>query len=126
MAFAPDSIRSDGATGTQLAALSDALVRLHKETCGRGPTNARCYMSGNSVVCLMFGGLTRAEQTLIAEGNVAAVQTHRQALHRVIQKKARELAEAELGRPVTAMTMAADPANELETAVFLMEDGVDS
>jgi uncharacterized protein YbcI len=126
MAFAPDSIRSDSATGTQLAALSDAMVKLHKETCGRGPSNARCYMSGNTVVCVLFGGLTRAERTLIANGNDAAVLDQRQALHRVMQKHARELVEAELGRRVTAMTMATDPANELETAVFLLEDGLDS
>jgi uncharacterized protein YbcI len=121
MAFAQDSIRSDGASGTQLAALSDALVKLHKETCGRGPTNARCYMSGNSVVCLLFGGLTPAERTLLAHGQLDTVVKQRAALHDVMRDRARELVEELLGRRVTAMTMAADPANELETAVFVLD-----
>jgi uncharacterized protein YbcI len=121
MAFAPDTIRSDGASGIQLAGLSDALVKLHKETCGRGPTNARCYMSGNSVVCLLFGGLTPGERTLLAHGNVDAVHAQRLALHSVMRDRARRLVEELLGRRVTAMTMAADPANELETAVFVLD-----
>jgi uncharacterized protein YbcI len=122
MALAPDLIRSDGPSGTQLAALSDALVKLHKETCGRGPANARCHMAGNTVVCLLFGGLTRAEATLIADGSVDAVHDQRRALHGSMRTRARQLVEETLARRVTAMTMAADPANELETAVFVLED----
>ena len=122
MAFAAETIRTDGATGTQLAALSDSLVKLHKETCGRGPNNARCFTSGNAVVCLLFGGLTHAEQSLIANGDVTAVVRQRQSLHHVMRDRARALVEEQRGRRVTAMTMAADPANELETAVFVLDD----
>jgi hypothetical protein len=38
-----------------------------------------------------------------------------------MEEPARELVERELGRRVTAMTLAADPANELETAVFVLD-----
>jgi len=121
MASAQDSIRPDSPSGTQLAALSDALVKLHKESCGRGPTNARCFASGGVVVCLLFGGLTRAEQTLIASGGAPAVIRHRESLYEVMKPQACALVEEQLGRRVTAMTMAADPANELETVVFVLD-----
>jgi uncharacterized protein YbcI len=121
MATAQDSIRPDGPTGTQLAALSDALVKLHKETCGRGPTHARCFSSGNAVVCLLFGGLTQAERSLLDSGREAAVIEQRQALHQLMRDQAREVVEKLLGRRVAALTMATDPANELETAVFVLD-----
>jgi uncharacterized protein YbcI len=113
-------------SGTILAAVSDGLVRLHKDTCGRGPTNARTFASGNAVVCLLHGGMTRAERTLLDDDNEAAVIEQRQSLYRVMGPRAAELVEELLGRRVTAMTLAADPANELETAVFVLDAPLDS
>jgi uncharacterized protein YbcI len=121
MAFVHDSTRSDPSSGTRLAAVADGLVKLHKETCGRGPTNARCFASGHAIVCLLHGGLTPGERTLLDSGDVDAVRCQRRALHKVMRDPARDLVERELGRRVTAMTLAADPANELETAVFVLD-----
>ena len=75
---------------------------------------------------MMHGGMTRAELTLLADGNEAAVIEQRQSLYRVMGPRASKLVEELLGRRVTAMTMAADPANELETAVFLLDAPLDS
>jgi len=121
VASVQDSTRSDPSSGTKLASIADGLVKLHKDVCGRGPTNARCFASGNAVVCLLFGGLTRGERTLLESGDMGAVNRQRIALHQVMEDPARELVERELGRRVTAMTLAADPANELETAVFVLD-----
>lgn len=121
MASVYESTRSDPSTETKLAAIADGLVKIHKDTCGRGPTNARCFASGDAVVCLLYGGLTRGERTLLESGDLEAVDRQRASLHRVMKVLARDLVEQELGRRVTAMTMAADPANELETAVFVLD-----
>jgi uncharacterized protein YbcI len=121
MASVQDSTRSEPASGTKLAAIADGLVKIHKDVCGRGPTNARCFGSGNVVVCLLQGGLTRGERTLLESGDLEAVNRQRIALHQVMETPARELVERELGRRVTAVTLAADPANELETAVFVLD-----
>jgi uncharacterized protein YbcI len=110
----------------QLAAIADGMVKLHKNVCGRGPTNARCFESGNTVVVLLFGGLTRGERTLLDSGDFEAVDRQRRSLHAVMRDPARDLVERELGRRVTAMTLAADPANELETAVFVLDEPLDS
>jgi len=125
MAFAHDSTRPTAPSGSQLAALADAIVKLHKDTCGRGPKNARCFSSGNAVVCLLFGGLTHGEQTLIEHGEEAAVADQRAAFYRVMHDQARDLVEQQLGRRVVAMTMGTDPANELETAVFVLDSAPD-
>jgi uncharacterized protein YbcI len=123
MAFASDFVQTDQhpASGRSLAALSDGLVKLHKDVCGRGPTHARSFASGNAVVCLLHGGLTRAELTLLQSGDADSVLEQRRSLYRVMKPLAVELAEEVLGRRVTAMTLAADPANELETAVFVLD-----
>ena len=121
MAFAQDPTQSDSHSGTQLAAIADGMVKLHKNVCGRGPTNARCFESGNTVVVLLFGGLTRGERTLLESGDFEAVDRQRRSLHAVMHDPARDLVERELGRRVTAMTLAADPASELETAVFVLD-----
>ena len=126
MAFALDPTQSDSHSGTQLAAIADGMVKLHKDTCGRGPKNARSFESGNAVVVLLFGGLTRGEHTLLENGDLEAVDRQRRSLHAVMHDPARDLVERELGRRVTAMTMAADPANELETAVFVLDAPSDS
>src|SRR3954452_16385461 len=70
VASVQESTRSDPTSGTKLAAIADALVKLHKDVCGRGPTNARCFASGNAVVCLLYGGLTRGERTLLESGDL--------------------------------------------------------
>jgi uncharacterized protein YbcI len=126
VASVQDSTRSESSSGTKLAAIADGLVKLHKDVCGRGPTNARCFASGDAVVCLLYGGLTRGERTLLESGDLQAVNRQRLALHTVMEDRARALVERELGRRVTAMTMAADPANELETAVFVLDAPAES
>jgi uncharacterized protein YbcI len=128
MASGYESVQSEETaySGTTLAAVSDGLVKLHKDICGRGPTNARTFASGNAVVCLLHRGLTRAEQTLLDDGRVESVIRQRESLYRVMGPKAAELVGELLGRRVTAMTMAVDPANELETAVFVLDAPIDT
>lgn len=123
MASAFDSVQTQSQphAGTTLAAISDGMVKLHKNTCGRGPTSARCFASGDTIVCLLQGGFTQAEQTLIESGDLAAVYDQRESLYRVMKPKGMEFVSDLLGRRVTAMTMAADPANDLETAVFVLD-----
>jgi uncharacterized protein YbcI len=109
-------------SGTTLSAVSDVLVHLHKQLCGRGPTNARCFASGNAIVCILQGGLTQGEQALLDAGQDAEALAHRRALYEILKPRAAAQISELLGRRVTAMTMAADPANRLETAVFLLEE----
>src|SRR4051794_41395740 len=57
-----------GTHGDVLTAISEGMVALLKEHYGRGPTQAKTYYQDDLVVCLLRGGFTRVEQTLLAGG----------------------------------------------------------
>ena len=61
-------------TGEMLAAISAELVRLKAHHYGKGPTEAKTYVNDNFVFCVMKGGMTRVEETLITSGDEALVR----------------------------------------------------
>ena len=67
----PDTAQEQG-SGTALTAISDGMVKLLKEYYGVGPTQAKTYYHDDLVVCLMRGGFTRVEQTLLEGGRTTA------------------------------------------------------
>jgi hypothetical protein len=81
-----------GTHGDVLTAVSEGMVALLKEYYGRGPTQAKTYYMDDLVVCLLRGGFTRVEQTLLDGGRVPrstgallAFAHPREAEHRVRQ-----------------------------------------
>jgi uncharacterized protein YbcI len=54
--------------GTQAAAISNALVQLHRHRYGKGPTKAKTYLLDDLVVCVLEGGALRVEETLRDRG----------------------------------------------------------
>ena len=59
------------------ADISNAMVGLKKEYYGRGPTKAKTYVNDNYVFCVLEGGLTRNEETLINAGEERLVREYR-------------------------------------------------
>jgi uncharacterized protein YbcI len=45
------------------------MVGLKKDFYGKGPTKAKTFLNDNYVFCVMEGGLTRNEQTLVERGH---------------------------------------------------------
>jgi uncharacterized protein YbcI len=60
-----------------LADISNAMVGLKKEFYGKGPTKAKTYINDNYVLCVLQGGLTRNEETLLAAGEEPLVREFR-------------------------------------------------
>jgi uncharacterized protein YbcI len=60
-----------------LANISNAMVGLKKEFYGKGPTKAKTYINDNYVLCVLQGGLTRNEETLLAAGQEMLVREYR-------------------------------------------------
>jgi hypothetical protein len=54
--------------GDVLTAISDGMVALLKEFYGRGPTRAKSYYQDDLVVCVLRGGFSRVEETLLEGG----------------------------------------------------------
>ena len=59
------------------AELANAMVGLKKEFYGKGPTAAKAYINDNYVFCVLEGGLTRNEETLLKAGQDDLVRSYR-------------------------------------------------
>ena len=63
------------------------MVALLKEYYGVGPSQAKTYYHDDLVVCLMRGGFTRVEQTLLEGGRTAAVIQQRMEFQEVMRDR---------------------------------------
>ena len=59
------------------AEISNAMVGLKKDFYGKGPSKAKTFLNDNYVFCVMEGGLTRNEETLIERGHEDLVRNFR-------------------------------------------------
>src|SRR3954468_5400403 len=98
----PISPRLTGASGEMLSHISNRMVQLHKRYYGKGPTKARSYVMGDLVVCLMRGGFTRAEETLIDSGSASLVHEQRGEFQLALREEFTAAVADVMGRRVTA------------------------
>lgn len=73
--------------GDTLTAISDGLVALLKEHYGRGPSHAKSYYQDDLVVCVLRGGFSRVEQTLLEGGRGNAVIRQRIEFQEVMRDR---------------------------------------
>lgn len=73
----PDTCEAARIRGDTLTAISDGMVALLKEFHGHGPTGAKSYYQDDLVVCILRGGFSRVEESLIAGGRGHAVMPQR-------------------------------------------------
>ena len=59
------------------AEISNAMVGLKKEFYGKGPSRAKTFLNDNYIFCVMEGGLTRNEETLLERGHEDLVRNFR-------------------------------------------------
>ena len=65
--------------GSARAALANAMVGMKKQFYGRGPEAAKAWILDDYVFVALEGGLTRNEETLLADGKVDVVRSYRLA-----------------------------------------------
>ncbi len=78
---------ASGSRGEVLASISTGLVRLHSRYYGKGPTKAKTYHVNDTVICILRGGFTTVERTLIDEGNVEAVYQIRRSFQQAMESQ---------------------------------------
>ena len=107
--------------GAALAALSTGLVQLYSRHCGKGPTRAKSYISGDAVICVLRDPFTGAERTLIDSGEFDTVERMREGFQRAMEEEARQVLETNFGRSPSAhlRMMHVDP--DLAVEIFLLE-----
>jgi uncharacterized protein YbcI len=99
----PDWIRdleTAGQPGSMRAEISNAMVGLMKEYYGKGPTKAKSYINDNYVFCVMEGGLTRNEQTLLETGQATLVRDYRLRFQEAVAETTMEAIARITGRRV--------------------------
>ena len=116
-----DRVSQDGVHGELLAEISRSVVRLHKELYGKGPTRARSYAAGDILVCVLAGGFTRAEITLLAAGKAEIVRRQREELQEIARTRFTSTIESITGRPVLAWLSSTDEQAQVSAEVFVLE-----
>src|SRR5215208_7350331 len=115
--------------GQTLAAVSNAIVRLHKEQFGRGPTHARTDFAGSdTLVCTLEHALLPAERAMVEMGEDQRVRESRTFLQAATATLFIETVEGIIGRKVRAFSSAIDPLADVVYEVFTLHsvDGAHS
>jgi uncharacterized protein YbcI len=108
-------------SGEVNAAISNALVRLHREYLGRGPTKARTSIRDNTVLVLMQDTLTKAEQSLIADGKQDEVLQTRHSFQMTMRSDMVAAVEGITGRKVIAFMSGNHIEPDLACEIFVLE-----
>jgi uncharacterized protein YbcI len=106
--------------GDALTAISDGLVALLKEFYGRGPTRAKSYFEDDLVVCVLRGGFSRVEQTLLDGGRGAAVINQRMEFQEVMRKRFEAVIEDATGRRVIGFMSGNQQEPDMMCEVFIL------
>jgi uncharacterized protein YbcI len=117
----PGSAGGGSARGEVLASISTGLVRLHSRYYGKGPTKAKTYLVNDTVVCLLRGGFTTVERTLIDEGNVDAVYQIRRSFQQAMEEHFTTVVETAMGRKVIAYMSQIHQDPDLAVEIFVLE-----
>jgi len=109
-----------GTHGDILTAISDGMVALLKEYYGRGPTQAKTYYQDDLVVCLLRGGFTRVEQTLLDGGRGHAVIQQRIEFQEVMRERFEAVIEHATGRHVIGFMSGNQQDPDMICEVFVL------
>lgn len=116
----PDAKDTPRTHGDVLTAISDGLVALLKEYYGRGPTRAKSYYEDDLVVCLLRGGFTRVEQTLLEGGRGASVIQQRMAFQELMRARFEAVVERSTGRRVIGFMSGNQQDPDIMCEVFIL------
>ena len=108
------------AHGDVLTAISDGMVALLKEFYGRGPTRTKSYYQDDLVVCLLRGGFSRVEQTLLEGGRGAAVIHQRMEFQDMMRDRFEAVISAATGREVVGFMSGNQQDPDIMCEVFIL------
>jgi uncharacterized protein YbcI len=106
--------------GEVLTAISDGMVALLKEFYGRGPTRTKSYYEDDLVVCVLRGGFSRVEQTLLDGGRGASVISQRMEFQEVMRARFDAVIEQATGRRVIGFMSGNQQRPDMMCEVFIL------
>jgi uncharacterized protein YbcI len=107
--------------GSVRTAVANAMVGMKKQFYGRGPTAAKAWILDDYVFVVMEGGLTRNEETLLADGKQDLVRTYRLSFQETIGDTVMRAVSEIVGRRVLTYhsQIVFDPPRTFE--IFVLE-----
>ena len=112
---------TSSAHGDVLTAISDGMVGLLREFYGRGPSRAKSYYHDDLVVCVLRGGFSRVEETLLAGGRGAAVIQQRMEFQDVMRDRFTAVVERATGRKVIGFMSGNQQDPDLMCETFILD-----
>jgi uncharacterized protein YbcI len=113
------------ASGETMASISTGLVQLHSRYYGKGPTKAKTFLVDDTVICLLRGGFTRVERTLIDQGHSGAVHDIRRSFQKAMEGQFTRVVEDATGRRVIAYMSQVHEDPDLALELFVLEPASD-
>jgi uncharacterized protein YbcI len=104
-----------------LAQISTGLVQLHSRYYGKGPTKAKTHLVDDAVVCILRGGFTTVERTLLDTGEVESVYQMRRSFQQAMEENFRLIVEEATGRKVIAYMSSIHVDPDLAVELFVLE-----
>ena len=108
------------ASGDIRTEISEGIVALLKEFYGHGPERTKTYVSDDLVVCLVRGGFTRVEQTLVEGGHGEDVIRQRMAFQDVMRHRFEDVVERATGRRVISFMSGNHQNPDMICEVFVL------
>jgi uncharacterized protein YbcI len=107
--------------GSVRAALANAMVGMKKQHYGRGPTAGKAWLLDDYVFVALEGGLTRSEETLLADGKEEEVRRYRLSFQETMGATVMEAVAEITGRRVLTYhsQIVFDPTRTFE--IFVLE-----
>jgi uncharacterized protein YbcI len=109
------------ATGVELSAITVAMVQLHRRFYGKGPTEAKTYAVNDTILCMLHGGFTTVEKTLMADGKIQEVEGIRRSFQRTMKGRFVEVIESTLDRKVLGYMSQINVDPDVAIELFLLE-----
>jgi uncharacterized protein YbcI len=109
------------ARGSTRSAIANAIVRLHAEHFGRGPTRARTHVADDLVLVVLEDVFTTAERTLVRTGHGDKVRAARDAFAEALHDELVSAVELPSGRRVRAFLSQTNLNPEMVVKVFMLE-----
>ena len=106
--------------GDVLTGISDGMVALLKEFYGRGPNRAKSYYEDDLVVCVLRGGFSRVEQTLLDGGRGEAVIRQRIEFQEVMRERFEAVIQDATGRRVIGFMSGNQQHPDMMCEVFIL------
>jgi uncharacterized protein YbcI len=107
---------------TALQAVSNAMVTLHKEQFGRGPTSSRANFAGpDALMCVLRDVLLPAELKMVQMGDRQRVRESRTAFQAATANDFVARVEEIVSRKVIGFTSAVDPDSNIVFECFYFE-----